>query len=131
MSWSQNELRGIRVIHVITQYSPRPEEGQGNGANCAEFAWLYLTQNELRETHVIRCPLVHHLVQRKCFFWCGLHEICITRGYCWRMAQNLLSPQAILSCLPDPRRLLFVCGLHEICVTHGYCWRMVQNLLSL
>ena len=27
---------------------------QENGANCAEFALLYLTQNELRETCVIR-----------------------------------------------------------------------------
>ena len=26
---------------------------QENGANCAEFALLYLTQNELRETRVI------------------------------------------------------------------------------
>ena len=34
-----------------------PKGRQGNGANCAEFAWLYLTQNELRETHVIRGSL--------------------------------------------------------------------------
>ena len=30
-----------------------PEGRQGNGANCVEFTWLYLTQNELCETHVI------------------------------------------------------------------------------
>ena len=30
-----------------------PEGRQGNGANCVEFAWLYLPQNELRETRVI------------------------------------------------------------------------------
>ena len=34
-----------------------PEGRQGNAVNCAEFAWLYLTQNELRETHVIRGSL--------------------------------------------------------------------------
>ena len=27
---------------------------QENGANCVEFVLLYLTQNELRKTHVIR-----------------------------------------------------------------------------
>ena len=25
--------------------------------NCVEFMWLYLTQNELRETHMIRSSL--------------------------------------------------------------------------
>ena len=34
-----------------------PEGRQENGANCAEFAWLYLTQNELHETRVIRGSL--------------------------------------------------------------------------
>ena len=34
-----------------------PEGRQGNGVNCAEFAWLYLTQNELRKTRVIRGSL--------------------------------------------------------------------------
>ena len=34
-----------------------PEGRQGNGVNSAEFAWLYLTQNELRETRVIRGSL--------------------------------------------------------------------------
>ena len=43
------------MIHALAQYSPRPKERQGNGANCAEFVWLYLTRNELRETRVIRC----------------------------------------------------------------------------
>ena len=43
------------MIHALAQYSPRPKERQGNGANCAEFTWLYLTRNELRETRVIRC----------------------------------------------------------------------------
>ena len=56
LSWSQNELREICVICTLAQYSPCLKERQGNGANRAEFAWLYLTQNELRETHVIRCP---------------------------------------------------------------------------
>ena len=28
-----------------------------NGVNCAEFTWLYLTQNELRKTRVIHCSL--------------------------------------------------------------------------
>ena len=45
------------MIHALAQYSPRPKERQGNGTNCAEFAWLYLTQNELCKTHVIRCSL--------------------------------------------------------------------------
>ena len=43
------------MICVLAQYSPRPKERQENGANCVEFAWLYLTRNELRETRVIRC----------------------------------------------------------------------------
>ena len=43
------------MIRALAQYSPRPKERQGNGANCAEFAWLYLTRNKLRETRVIRC----------------------------------------------------------------------------
>ena len=34
-----------------------PEERQGNDANCAESTWLYLTQNELHETRMIRCSL--------------------------------------------------------------------------
>ena len=34
-----------------------PEGRQGNGANCAEFTWLYLTQNELRETRMIHGSL--------------------------------------------------------------------------
>ena len=43
------------MIHTLAQYSPHPKEGQRNGANCAEFMWLYLTQNELRGTRVILC----------------------------------------------------------------------------
>ena len=43
------------MIHALAQYSPCPKERQGNGANCAEFAWLYLTRNELHETRVIHC----------------------------------------------------------------------------
>ena len=35
------------------------------------------------------------LVQGRLLFLCGLHEICITRGYRWRMARNLLSLRAI------------------------------------
>ena len=34
-----------------------PEGRQENGANCTEFAWLYLTQKELRETRVIHGSL--------------------------------------------------------------------------
>ena len=34
-----------------------PEGRQKNGANCAEFTWLYLTQNELCETRMIRGSL--------------------------------------------------------------------------
>ena len=45
------------MIHALAQYTPCPKEGRENGANCVEFAWLYLTQNELRKTHVIRCSL--------------------------------------------------------------------------
>ena len=55
MSWSQNELHEISMIHALAQYSPHPKEGQGNGANCVEFAWLFLTRNELRRTRMIRC----------------------------------------------------------------------------
>ena len=57
MSWSQNELREICVIHTLARYTPCPKEGRKNGADCAEFAWLYLTQNELCKTHVIRGSL--------------------------------------------------------------------------
>ena len=57
MSWSKNELREICVIRALARYTPCPKEGRENGANCAEFTWLYLTQNELRETRVIRCSL--------------------------------------------------------------------------
>ena len=45
------------MIRALAQYTPCPKEGRENGANCAEFAWLYLTQNELRETRVIHCSL--------------------------------------------------------------------------
>ena len=43
------------MIHALAQYSPHPKGRQGNGVNCAEFAWLYLTRHELRETRVIHC----------------------------------------------------------------------------
>ena len=55
MSWSQNELHEIRMIHVLTQYSPHLNERQRNGANCADFARLYLTLNELHEIRMIHC----------------------------------------------------------------------------
>ena len=42
------------MIHTLARYTPCPKEGKKNGANCVEFTLLYLTQNELRETHVIR-----------------------------------------------------------------------------
>ena len=41
------------MICALTRYTPCPEEGRKNGANCMEFALLYLTQNELHETRVI------------------------------------------------------------------------------
>ena len=41
------------MICALARYTPCPKEGRENGANCAEFAWLYLTQNELCETRVI------------------------------------------------------------------------------
>ena len=43
------------MIHALALYTSCPREGRENGANCAEFAWLYLTQNELRGILVIRC----------------------------------------------------------------------------
>ena len=55
MSRSQNELREIRVIRALALYTPCPREGRESGANCAEFVWLYLTQNELRGIRAIRC----------------------------------------------------------------------------
>ena len=45
------------MIHALAQYTPCPKEGRENGANCAKFTWLYLTQNKLRKTCVIRCSL--------------------------------------------------------------------------
>ena len=45
------------MIRALARYTPCPKVGRENGANCVEFVWLYLTQNELRETHVIRCSL--------------------------------------------------------------------------
>ena len=45
------------MIHTLARYTPCPEECKKNGANCAEFALLYLTQNELSETRVIRGTL--------------------------------------------------------------------------
>ena len=41
------------MIYALARYTPCLKEGRKNGVNCAEFTWLYLTQNELRETHVI------------------------------------------------------------------------------
>ena len=57
LSWSQNELHKICVIRALARYTPCLKEGRENGVNCAEFTWLYLTQNELRETRVIHCSL--------------------------------------------------------------------------
>ena len=45
------------MIQALARYTPCPKEGRENGVNCAEFVWLYLTQNELHETRVIRCSL--------------------------------------------------------------------------
>ena len=36
-------------------YTPCPREGRESGVNCAGFAWLYLTQNELRGISTICC----------------------------------------------------------------------------
>ena len=55
MSQSQNELHEIRVIRALALSPPCPREGRENGANRAEFVWLYLTQNELRGIRVNRC----------------------------------------------------------------------------
>ena len=41
------------MTHALARYTPCPEEYKKNGANCVEFALLYLTQNELRETRMI------------------------------------------------------------------------------
>ena len=43
------------MIHALALYTPCPREGRENGVNCAEFPWLYLTQNELRGIRTIRC----------------------------------------------------------------------------
>ena len=43
------------MICTLALYTPCPREGRENGANCVEFTWLYLTQNELRGIHAIRC----------------------------------------------------------------------------
>ena len=45
------------MIRTLARYTPCPKEGRKNGVNCAEFTWLYLTQNELHKTRVIRCSL--------------------------------------------------------------------------
>ena len=45
------------MIHALAQYTPCSKESRKNGVDCAEFTWLYLTQNELCETRVIRCSL--------------------------------------------------------------------------
>ena len=45
------------MICALARYTPCPKEGRKNGADCVEFAWLYLTQNELHETRVIRGSL--------------------------------------------------------------------------
>ena len=45
------------MIHALARYIPCPKEGRKNGANCAEFTWLYLTRNKLRETHMIHGSL--------------------------------------------------------------------------
>ena len=49
-------MRNLRDSRPCSIHSLR-EGRQGNGVNCAEFAWLYLTQNELCETCVIRGSL--------------------------------------------------------------------------
>ena len=43
------------MIRALALYTPCTREGRESGANCAEFAWLYLTQNELRRIRAIRC----------------------------------------------------------------------------
>ena len=57
MSRNKNELHKICMIRALAQYTPHPEECKKNGANCAEFTLLYLTQSRLRKTRVIRSIL--------------------------------------------------------------------------
>ena len=49
-------MQNLHDLHPCLIHS-LPDGRQGNGANCAEFVWLYLTQNELSETRVIRGSL--------------------------------------------------------------------------
>ena len=43
------------MICTLALSTPCPREGRENGVNRAEFAWLYLTQNELRGIRAIHC----------------------------------------------------------------------------
>ena len=45
------------MIHALARYTPCPEECKKNGANCAEFSLLYLTQSRLPETRMIHSIL--------------------------------------------------------------------------
>ena len=47
-------MQNSRDLHPCSIHS-LPKRRQGNGANGAEFAWLYLTQNELRGIRTIPC----------------------------------------------------------------------------
>ena len=68
------------MICALARYTPCPKEGRENGVNCVEFAWLYLTQNELCKTRVIHCslgslpgpekgPLLVQIAQNLCHLW--------------------------------------------------------------
>ena len=68
------------MTYALARYTPCPEECKKNGANCVEFALLYLTQNELRETCVIRgilgplpgpekVPLLVRIARILCHSW--------------------------------------------------------------
>ena len=98
----KNEFRETRVIRCSLGPLPGPEKVPLFGADCTKFASLAVMASEWREICSVREQYsLIHLIQGKLLFMCGLHKICITRGGCWRMARNLLSSRAILSCLQN------------------------------
>ena len=60
-------------------------------ANRADLAVLAQDLSEMRGICLVRGQFLCWLVQGRLLFLCGLHKICVTRGYRWRMARNLLS----------------------------------------
>ena len=63
--------------------------------NRANFAVLAPDLGEMRGICLVRGQFLSSSDPGKTLFLCGLHEICVTRGYRWRMALNLLSSRAI------------------------------------